>query len=70
VFVLTFLRCGPSAFDVFHQSLKHHYEWLSDEIDKLLGNYEIETNGEIDYYARPFNAPPQPPLTVTREDKV
>ncbi|XP_071562800.1 uncharacterized protein [Temnothorax nylanderi] len=63
-------RCGPRAFDVFHQSLKHHYEWLSDEIDKLLGNYEIETNGEIDYYAGPPNIPPLSPLTVTREEKL
>ncbi|XP_012525104.1 apoptotic protease-activating factor 1 isoform X2 [Monomorium pharaonis] len=63
-------RCGPSAFDVFHQSLKHHYEWLSDEIDILLGNYEIETNGEIDYYAGPPNIPPLSPLTVTREEKL
>ncbi|XP_011876259.1 PREDICTED: apoptotic protease-activating factor 1 isoform X2 [Vollenhovia emeryi] len=62
--------CGPSAFDVFHLSLKHHYEWLSDEIDKLLGNYEIEANGEIDYYAGPPNIPPLSPLTVTREEKL
>ncbi|KAL0120735.1 hypothetical protein PUN28_008418 [Cardiocondyla obscurior] len=63
-------RCGPSTFDVFHQSLKHHYEWLSDEIDKLLGNYEIETNGEIDYYSGPSNIPPLSPMTVTREEKL
>jgi hypothetical protein len=69
--VLTlFLRCGVYAFDIFHQSLKHHYEWLSDEIDKLLGNYEIETNGEIDYYVGPPNIPPLSPLTVTRKEKV
>ncbi|KAL6265324.1 hypothetical protein P5V15_002125 [Pogonomyrmex californicus] len=62
-------RCGPDAFEKFHSSLKHHYEWLSDEIDKLLGNYEIETNGEIDYVGPP-NIPPHSPLTVTREEKV
>ncbi|XP_011342861.1 apoptotic protease-activating factor 1 isoform X2 [Ooceraea biroi] len=63
-------KCGACAFDVFHESLKHHYDWLSDEIDKLLGNYEIETNGEIDYYAGPPNVPPLSPLTVTRKEKL
>ncbi|XP_011155807.2 apoptotic protease-activating factor 1 isoform X1 [Solenopsis invicta] len=63
-------RCGTRAFDVFHRSLKHHYEWLSDDIDKLLDNSEIETNEEIDYCAEPLNVPPLSPLTVTREEKV
>ncbi|XP_067209405.1 apoptotic protease-activating factor 1 isoform X2 [Linepithema humile] len=62
--------CGSNAFDVFHQSLKHHYDWISDEIDRMLGNYEIETNGEIDYYDGPSNIPPLSPLTVTREEKL
>lgn len=62
-------QCGPNAFDVFHQSLKHHYDWLSNAIDKLLGNCKIETNGEIDYYAGP-SIPPHSALTVTREEKV
>ncbi|XP_018369153.1 PREDICTED: apoptotic protease-activating factor 1-like isoform X2 [Trachymyrmex cornetzi] len=63
--------CGANAFDVFHQSLKHHYDWLSDEIDIMLGNYyEIETNGVTDYYAGPLNIPPLSPLTVTREEKI
>lgn len=65
-----FLRCGPCAFGVFHQSLKHHYIWLSEDIDKLLGNYKIENNEETDYYAGPPNMPPLSPLTVTREEKV
>jgi len=68
--VLTFLRCGANAFGVFHQSLKHHYDWLSDEIDIMLGNCEIETNGVTDYYAGPLNIPPLSPLTVTRQEKV
>ncbi|XP_029674820.1 uncharacterized protein LOC115242566 isoform X2 [Formica exsecta] len=63
-------RCGPYAFDVFHQSLKHHYIWLSEQVDKLLCNYTIENNGEIDYYVGPLNMPPLSPLTVTREEKL
>lgn len=62
-------KCGPYAFDVFHQSLKHHYIWLSEQIDKLLCSYTIENNEEIDYYAGPLNMPPLSPLTVTREEK-
>ncbi|XP_029154798.1 uncharacterized protein LOC114927905 isoform X2 [Nylanderia fulva] len=62
-------RCGPYAFGVFHQSLKHHYFWLSDKIDNLLHN-EIENNEEIDYYPGSFNMPALSPLTVTREEKL
>ncbi|KAG5314620.1 APAF factor, partial [Acromyrmex insinuator] len=62
--------CGANAFGVFHQSLKHHYDWLSDEIDIMLGNYEKETNGVTDYYAGPLNIPPLSPLTVTRQEKI
>ncbi|XP_019885106.1 apoptotic protease-activating factor 1 isoform X2 [Camponotus floridanus] len=63
-------RCGPHAFDVFHQSLKHHYIWLSEQIDKLLCNYKVESNEEVDFYVGPANMPPLSPLTVTREEKL
>lgn len=73
MFVLTFLRRGPCAFDVFHQSLKNHYWWLSDDIDKLLDNYEVEheiETSEVDHYAGLPSIPPVSPLTVTRGEKV
>lgn len=58
---------GPLAFDIFRQALRHHYEWLSDDMDKL------EENGksfsDIKYMDTP-TLPPISPLTVVREEKV
>lgn len=61
-------RRGSHAFDIFHQSLRHQYFWLSDEIDKLL---ETKTSG-ISITDTPFiyNMQPVSPLTVTREEMV
>ncbi|XP_025153495.1 apoptotic protease-activating factor 1 isoform X2 [Harpegnathos saltator] len=60
--------CDLRSFDVFHQALKRHYEWLSDAIDNVLGNFKAETNGAN--YKAPSSIPPISPLSVTREQKL
>ncbi|KZC07642.1 PREDICTED: apoptotic protease-activating factor 1 [Dufourea novaeangliae] len=58
---------GPDAFDKFRQALRHHYEWLSEEMDKL------EESGkkinDIKHVGTPI-LPPVSPLTVIREQKM
>ncbi|XP_058791268.1 apoptotic protease-activating factor 1-like isoform X2 [Phymastichus coffea] len=56
---------GSNAFDVFHQSLKHHYDWLSEKIDKMLAAPGTPNNER--YIVNP-NLQPVSPITVARED--
>ncbi|CAL7936563.1 unnamed protein product [Xylocopa violacea] len=59
--------CGPSAFNIFREALRHHYEWLSREMDYF------EENGKFDseqkYISTP-TLPPLLPLTVERKQKM
>ncbi|XP_066591533.1 apoptotic protease-activating factor 1 isoform X2 [Prorops nasuta] len=61
--------CGPTAFEAFHQSLRHHYGWISDDIDKMIEANSTTTNETSDYGGCP-NLPPVSPLTVTRDQKL
>ncbi|KAL7297703.1 hypothetical protein TKK_0008740 [Trichogramma kaykai] len=63
---------GCYAFEVFHQSLRHQYDWLSDDMDKLLAQYEPpqSRNNAMDVPIVYPNLPPVSPLTVTREEMV
>lgn len=59
--------CGPYAFDAFRQALSHHYEWLSEYMNKL------EDYGKSFCDAKYMDTPTLPPispLTVVREKKV
>ncbi|XP_043482771.1 apoptotic protease-activating factor 1-like isoform X2 [Leptopilina heterotoma] len=57
--------CGPSAFDAFNQALKHHYCWISTQMEK-----HLEWNRLSLCAASHCNdLPPVPRLLVTREDK-
>ncbi|CAK9826161.1 Apoptotic protease-activating factor 1 [Anthophora retusa] len=58
---------GPYAFDIFRQALRHHYEWLSQEMDKLEESQRNFT--DISYVGTP-TLPPISPLTVVREEKM
>ncbi|XP_060817084.1 apoptotic protease-activating factor 1 isoform X1 [Bombus pascuorum] len=58
---------GPLAFDIFRQALRHHYEWLSDDMDKLEENGKCFS--DIKYMGTP-TLPPISPLTVVREEKM
>ncbi|KOC61301.1 Apoptotic protease-activating factor 1 [Habropoda laboriosa] len=57
---------GPYAFDIFRQALRHHYEWLSQDMDKLEENRK--SFNDIKYMGTP-TLPPISPLTVVREQK-
>ncbi|CAB0035159.1 unnamed protein product [Trichogramma brassicae] len=63
---------GCHAFEVFHQSLRHQYDWLSDDMDKLLAQYEPpqSRNNVMDVPIVYPNLPPVSPLTVTREEMI
>ena len=59
--------CGPYAFDIFREALSHHYEWLSEYMNKL------EDCGKSFCNAKHMDSPTLPPispLTVVREKKV
>uniref|UniRef100_A0A0C9RL69 Apaf1_1 protein n=2 Tax=Fopius arisanus TaxID=64838 RepID=A0A0C9RL69_9HYME len=59
---------GPNAFRTFHQALKEHYFWLSNEMNDLLmadGTDAVDSVGE-----RIPILPPVSPLTVVREQKI
>ncbi|XP_031834716.2 apoptotic protease-activating factor 1 isoform X2 [Nomia melanderi] len=58
---------GPDAFDKFRRALRHHYEWLSEDMDKLEESEKTLT--DIRYVNTP-SLPPVSPLTVIREQKV
>ncbi|XP_076276380.1 uncharacterized protein LOC143207139 isoform X2 [Lasioglossum baleicum] len=58
---------GADAFDKFRQSLRHHYEWLSLNMDHQEENGKTVT--DIKYVYTP-NLPPLSPLTVSREQKL
>ncbi|OAD55428.1 Apoptotic protease-activating factor 1 [Eufriesea mexicana] len=58
---------GPSAFDTFRQALRHHYEWLSEDMDKL--EESGKSFSDIKYVGTP-TLPPIAPLTVVREQKM
>ncbi|KAG7206909.1 hypothetical protein KM043_000802 [Ampulex compressa] len=60
---------GPNAFDIFREALRHHYGWLSEDMDKLLKCGEITTNDLRCYTGSP-NLPPLSPTTVIREEKM
>ena len=59
--------CGPYAFDAFRQALSHHYEWLSEYMNKLedCGKSFCDTK-----HMDTPTLPPISPLTVVRERKV
>ncbi|XP_043802978.1 apoptotic protease-activating factor 1-like isoform X2 [Apis laboriosa] len=59
--------CGPGAFDIFRQALKHHYEWLSNDMDKL--EESVRSFCDIKNINTP-TLPPTSPLTVVREAKI
>ncbi|OXU28229.1 hypothetical protein TSAR_009640 [Trichomalopsis sarcophagae] len=56
---------GSRAFEVFHQSLKHHYDWLSDGIDNMLESARPGTPVSDTPFFSP-NLQPVSPLTVRR----
>ncbi|XP_076641925.1 apoptosome protein Dark isoform X2 [Halictus rubicundus] len=58
---------GADAFDKFRQSLRHHYEWISLEMDQREENGKTVTDIK---YVSPPNLPPLSPLTVSREQKL
>ncbi|KAK9303557.1 hypothetical protein QLX08_004783 [Tetragonisca angustula] len=59
--------CGPYAFDAFRQALSHHYEWLSEYMNKLedCGKSFCDTK-----HMDTPTLPPISPLTVVRERKM
>ncbi|XP_051167507.1 apoptotic protease-activating factor 1-like [Leptopilina boulardi] len=59
-------QCGPSAFDAFNQALKHHYCWISTQMEKYLELTQLTSCAA----SLCNDLPPVPRLLVTREDKV
>ncbi|KAK2582333.1 hypothetical protein KPH14_004670 [Odynerus spinipes] len=59
---------GPNAFDAFREALRHHYRWLSEDMDKLESRETCKD--EVIYSAESPMLPPVSPLSVTREEKV
>ncbi|XP_076176382.1 uncharacterized protein LOC143151283 isoform X2 [Ptiloglossa arizonensis] len=58
---------GPFAFESFREALRHHYEWLSEQMDKWEEN-EKSIN-DTQHVVSPI-LPPISPLTVIREQKM
>ncbi|XP_029055973.1 apoptotic protease-activating factor 1 [Osmia bicornis bicornis] len=58
---------GPYAFDIFRQALQHHYDWLSDDMDKL--EESGKAFNDIRHVGTP-TLPPISPLSVIREQKM
>ncbi|KAI4502395.1 hypothetical protein M0802_002307 [Mischocyttarus mexicanus] len=54
---------GENAFNAFRESLRHHYKWLSDDMDAL----ELKKFGR--YSSESLILPPISPLTINRDDK-
>lgn len=66
-YYFTFFSRGPYAFDIFRQALQHHYDWLSDDMDKL--EESGKAFNDIRHVGTP-TLPPISPLSVIREQKV
>ncbi|XP_076619262.1 uncharacterized protein LOC143340817 isoform X1 [Colletes latitarsis] len=58
---------GPFAFDNFREALRHHYKWLSEEMDRL--EKRVKTADDPQHVHRPI-LPAISPLTVGRERKM
>ncbi|XP_076236256.1 apoptotic protease-activating factor 1 [Calliopsis andreniformis] len=58
---------GPYAFDTFRQALRRHYEWISEDMDKLEENARAFC--DIKFASAPI-LPPISPLSVIREQKM
>nr|XP_033321533.1 apoptotic protease-activating factor 1 isoform X1 [Megalopta genalis]XP_033321534.1 apoptotic protease-activating factor 1 isoform X1 [Megalopta genalis] len=58
---------GADAFDKFRQALRHHYEWISEDMDRQEANEKTLT--DVRRVCTP-NLPPLSPLTVSREQKI
>lgn len=59
---------GPNAFVAFREALRHHYRWLSEDMDKLESRETCKD--DVIYSAESPIFPPISPLSVTREEKV
>ncbi|XP_014606546.1 PREDICTED: apoptotic protease-activating factor 1 isoform X1 [Polistes canadensis] len=55
---------GVNAFNAFRESLRHHYGWLSADMDDL----ELKKTGRNS--AESLIIPPTSPLTIIRDDKI
>ncbi|XP_014606549.1 PREDICTED: apoptotic protease-activating factor 1 isoform X2 [Polistes canadensis] len=55
---------GVNAFNAFRESLRHHYGWLSADMDDL----ELKKTGRNS--AESLIIPPTSPLTIIRDDKL
>ncbi|XP_057324435.1 apoptotic protease-activating factor 1-like isoform X2 [Microplitis mediator] len=56
---------GSRAFDCFYQSLKKHYNWLSDEMLRMTAGEEVDSRG----CTSPI-MPAMPTFTVVRAEKL
>ncbi|KAJ8681851.1 hypothetical protein QAD02_017643 [Eretmocerus hayati] len=62
---------GPRAFDVFLQSLRHQYDWLSEEIDTMLKVEVPKASSSNNHTSLAYpNLQPVSPLTVTRVEMI